>query len=50
MEQWNKEERNPALAWVLTRTAFCSTPFRPEQAGGRPKARNLHPEADLSCS
>lgn len=32
MEQWNKEDRIAVLAWGLARSAFCSGPFRVEQA------------------
>jgi hypothetical protein len=32
MEQWNKKDRNAVVAWGLTRSAFCSGPFRVEQA------------------
>ena len=32
MEQWNKEDGIAVLAWGLTRSVFCSGPFRVEQA------------------
>lgn len=32
MEQWNKEGGIAVPAWGLTRSAFCSGPFRVEQA------------------
>ena len=36
MEQWNKGERIAALDWGLTRSVFCSGPFRVEQALRQP--------------